>query len=96
MYSSLDSYPPGYLEVDHGGNVIGAASFILVFTTILLVLRLYARTLTKASWGWDEFLLAPSYLCLIGLLICLYRQSTVPWSQSQYNIPNYNIIEQFR
>ncbi|KAH8429732.1 uncharacterized protein LDX57_007404 [Aspergillus melleus] len=65
-------FPPGYMEADRGSQVIAASSFILVLTTILLAMRLYARSLTKAARGWDEFLLVPSYMCLIGLLICLY------------------------
>ncbi|RAL13171.1 uncharacterized protein BO97DRAFT_388960 [Aspergillus homomorphus CBS 101889] len=72
MSAQSSSYPAGWLEVDHGSRVMAAVSFILVFTTILLALRLYARSLTSASRGWDEFLLVPSYLCLLGLLVCLY------------------------
>ncbi|KAI9036750.1 cytochrome P450 [Aspergillus affinis] len=65
-------YPPGYLEEDRSSQVIVASSFILVLTTILLAMRLYARSLTKAVRGWDEFLLVPSYICLMGLIVCLY------------------------
>lgn len=72
MSSSTETYPSGYMEVNHGGRVIGAVTFILIFTSALLILRLYARSLTKATRGWDEFLLVPSYLLMLGLFICLY------------------------
>ncbi|KAL3473782.1 hypothetical protein BJX99DRAFT_261039 [Aspergillus californicus] len=67
-----DAQSPGYLETDNGSRVIIATSFILVLATVLLALRLFARSLTQARRGWDEFLLVPSYLCLVGLIICLY------------------------
>ncbi|KAL4966090.1 uncharacterized protein BDV14DRAFT_199223 [Aspergillus stella-maris] len=65
-------YPPSYLETDNGSRVVVASTFIIVLTTVLLALRLFARSLTQARRGWDEFLLIPSYLFLVGLIICLY------------------------
>ena len=75
--TNMTDFPPGYLEEDHGPKVLAATTVILVFTTVLLGLRIYARSLTKAERGWDEFLLYPSYLLLVGLLICLYRKSNI-------------------
>jgi hypothetical protein len=77
MSTQAPVYAPGFLDVNHSGRVFGAVSFILVFTTILLALRLYARSLTRASRGWDEYILVPSYLCLLGLLICLYGELSI-------------------
>ncbi|KAK1145155.1 hypothetical protein N8T08_004588 [Aspergillus melleus] len=70
--ADVPQYPPGYMEANRGNQVLAATSFILVLSTILLAMRLYARSLTKASRGWDEFLLVPSYMCVMGLSICLY------------------------
>lgn len=89
-------FPPGYLEANEGNQVIAAASFILVLTTILLAMRLYARSLTKATRGWDEFLLVPSYMCLVGLIICLYcrcafSKSTGLWSISSVTVAQHRL-----
>ena len=65
-------FPTGYLEENHGTRVLVATSVILVLSTTLLVLRLYARTLTSASRGWDEWILIPAWFFLLGLIICLY------------------------
>ncbi|PLB50941.1 cytochrome P450 [Aspergillus steynii IBT 23096] len=70
--SAEPQFPPGYMEANNGNQVIAATTFTLVLTTILLGMRLYARSLTDAARGWDEFLLVPSYLCCMGLMIVLY------------------------
>ena len=68
-------HPPGYLEADTSGNVYAATSIMLTFATILLGLRIYARTLTQATRGWDDFFLLPSYVLFLGLCILMYGQS---------------------
>lgn len=67
-------FPPGYLEEYTGDRVLAANTVILIASTILLALRLYARSLTRATRGWDEFLLVPAWIFLLGLIICLYRR----------------------
>ncbi|KAI1342702.1 hypothetical protein F5Y15DRAFT_312660 [Xylariaceae sp. FL0016] len=70
--TTATTYPPGYLEENRGDSVIAAATVILIFTTVLFGLRLYARSLTNAKRGWDDHLLIPAYVFLLGLLSCLY------------------------
>ncbi|KAH9908164.1 hypothetical protein F4778DRAFT_465868 [Xylariomycetidae sp. FL2044] len=65
-------FPPGELEADKSSEVIGAATTILVITTLLFGLRLVARSLTQAKRGWDDHLLIPAYFFLLGLIIILY------------------------
>lgn len=72
--SSLDQFPPGYLEENKGGRVIAAVTSMLAITTILFALRLYARSLTKAPRGWDDHLLIPSYIFMLGLIASIYGQ----------------------
>ena len=67
-------FPPGYLEEYSGDQLVVANTVILVIATSLLALRLYARSLTNASRGWDEFLLPPSWVLLLGLGILLYSK----------------------
>ncbi|KAI0191912.1 hypothetical protein F4808DRAFT_443429 [Astrocystis sublimbata] len=69
-------FPPGYLEEDHSGRVIAAATTILVLATIFFALRLIARNLTAAKRGWDDHLLIPSYLLLVALIATLYVDVT--------------------
>ncbi|KAL7624946.1 hypothetical protein AAE478_004160 [Parahypoxylon ruwenzoriense] len=71
---SPDQFPPGYLEEDNGGRVIAATTTILVITTVLFASRLYARSLTTAPRGWDDHLLIPAYILLLGLIGSLYAE----------------------
>ncbi|KAI1475335.1 hypothetical protein K445DRAFT_314477 [Daldinia sp. EC12] len=71
---SPDQFPPGYLEEDHGGRVIAAVTTILVVTTVLFGLRLWARSLTTAQRGWDDHVLIPAYIFLLALLGSLYAE----------------------
>lgn len=70
--ATLPDFPPGYLEEDHGPRVIAANTTILVVSTILFALRLIARSLTPAKRGWDDHVLIPAYIFLLGLIITLY------------------------
>jgi hypothetical protein len=67
-----NEFPPGYLEENRGSSVIAATTSILVICTVLFALRLVARFLTPAKRGWDDHLLIPSYMFLLGLVIILY------------------------
>lgn len=80
MMSDSVQYPPGYLEEDHGRRVIAACSVILVITTVLLPLRFYARSLAPGQRAWDDHLLIPAYVLLLGLVACLYGKSAEAYS----------------
>lgn len=66
--------PPEYLEEYTGNRVLAATTIILVLSTVLLGLRLYARSLTRAALGSDDFILLPAWILLLGLIICLYSK----------------------
>lgn len=72
MSASPPSFPPGYLEENNGGRVYAACTIILIVTTVLFPLRLYARSLTSAKRGWDDHVLIPSYVFLLGLIASVY------------------------
>lgn len=72
--SQSNDLPPEYLAEYSGARLIVANSIILVVATTLLALRLYARSLTNASRGWDEFLLPPAWILLLGLGIVIYSE----------------------
>lgn len=68
--------PPSWLADTSTASLVGVTSVMLPLATALLGLRLYSRHLTKASRGWDEFLLPPAYLGLVGLVVINYRKKT--------------------
>ncbi|PLB55593.1 integral membrane protein [Aspergillus steynii IBT 23096] len=55
-----------YLQEDISGQLVAAASVILVITTILLALRLYVRSLPNVKSGLEDFLLLPAYILSMG------------------------------
>ncbi|MCJ1377285.1 hypothetical protein MMC17_000377 [Xylographa soralifera] len=67
---------PEYLNQDLSGQLLAATTIILIFATALFVLRLYARSLTKAKWGWDDFLLPPAWILLVALCVTGYLSVT--------------------
>ena len=64
---------PSYLMEDCSRELIAAVITILTLSTILLALRLYARFLTKADRGWDEFLLPPAWILIVGVCVTNIR-----------------------
>lgn len=72
--SEKPHFPPGYLEADHSNQLLAANTVILAFATILLVLRLYARSLKNVKWGWDDILLPPAWILLVGTSVTGYRE----------------------
>ena len=68
-------FPPGYLEQDHGDHLVAAASIILVLTTVCLALRMYARHLTEANYGWEDGILSFAWICIVGACVTAFRES---------------------
>lgn len=58
---------PAYLAENCSSRLVAAIAVMLTLSTLFLVLRLYARTLTNASRGWDEYLLPIAWLFMVGL-----------------------------
>ena len=63
-----------YLEENSSGRLVAAATVILVLTSLLLALRLYARALTAFERGWDEFLLPAAWILVVGSCTVSYRK----------------------
>lgn len=70
--TSAKDYPPGYLEADNSKQLYVATTICLTLCTLLLCLRLWARSLTRAERGWDDFFLIPSYVLFVGVCILMY------------------------
>lgn len=64
-----------YLEEDSSGQLVAATTVMLVLPSLLLALRLYARVLTAAERGWDEFLLPVAWILVVGTCATCYRKN---------------------
>lgn len=74
MASLLPQLPPKYLSQNTSGQVITANTVILTIATVLLMLRFHARTLSSANRGWDDLLLLPAWILLVGTCVTGYRE----------------------
>lgn len=66
---------PEYLKAYNGHQVLVADAIILALTTVLLGLRIYVRSFKTAARGWDDYLLPPAWLLLVGLGIIVFGMS---------------------
>ncbi len=62
MSSSQASPSPA----NDGGQLIGLAIFFIIFTSIIVLLRFYARYLARAGFWWDDWILLVAYVSITG------------------------------
>jgi hypothetical protein len=61
---------------EYCGNELVTISIVFIFVnTIMVILRFYARSITKASYGWDDCLVFASFvvnitLCVVSICTC--------------------------
>ena len=61
-------------NVEYSGNTLVAISIIFVIlNAIFVTLRCYARSLTKAVYGWDDYLIFASLISNTALSVVLIR-----------------------
>lgn len=72
--NSAVEYPLSYLEADISDQLYATTSVILILCTVLMGLRLWARHLTPAGRGWDDYFLVPSYVLFLALCILMYSE----------------------
>ncbi|KAF7862477.1 hypothetical protein EAF04_007350 [Stromatinia cepivora] len=65
-------FTPEYMNAYTGNQVVIADATILALSTILLGLRIYVRSSRSAARGWDDYLLLPAWLLLVGLGIIVF------------------------
>ncbi|THV48372.1 hypothetical protein BGAL_0252g00040 [Botrytis galanthina] len=63
---------PEYLNAYTGNRVMIADAIILTLSTIFLGLRIYVRSFKTAARGWDDYLLPPAWLLLVGLGVIIF------------------------
>ena len=69
----METFPPGYLEEYRGWVLITVACVFAVLECVLVALRLYARKVSRAGLGWDDYW---SIITLVRVLMW-----SVEWSQ---------------
>jgi hypothetical protein len=74
---STSEFPPGYLEQYSGKPMVATTVAILVIATILFGLRAWVRISLTTFKGWDDYLLLPAWLVLIGLGATILSKSRV-------------------
>lgn len=60
---------PEHVTNYSGGSVIAVAVLFTVLDLLFAILRELARYRTKATWGWDDYLIIPALTVNIGLCV---------------------------
>jgi hypothetical protein len=56
-----------------GGQLQTIAIIFITLNTLFVALRFYARHMTKAGLGWDDFFISAGYVSNVGLCITAIR-----------------------
>ncbi|MCJ1265172.1 hypothetical protein MMC22_005047 [Lobaria immixta] len=60
---------PQYLNEYRGDTLITIAALFIALESISVILRVYARTITTSTMGWDDILIPLGWLANIGLCV---------------------------
>jgi len=69
MNAPVALYSPQYLAEDNGPTIIATASLMIIFSTVFVGLRYYARYLTTTKFGAEDIIIPFAWLAEIGLCI---------------------------
>lgn len=64
-----------YLDEYNGAAIEAVTIVLIILITVAVALRFLARRLQSATWGWDDFLMIPSWLTCLAVCICSLGQS---------------------
>ena len=53
---------PANNSVDGGNQMVTVSITFIILNTVFVILRCYARSLTKATYGWDDYLIFASLI----------------------------------
>ena len=67
MTAPVAQYSPEYLAEDIGSTIIAAASLMIIFCTLFVGLRYYARYLTSTAFGTEDVIIPFAWLAEIAL-----------------------------
>lgn len=65
---------------ENGKTEFITAIFFAVLATFAVALRLYARTLSKARYGWDDWYIVVALICFYGYL------ADTTWGECSINV----------
>lgn len=60
---------PEYLAQDIGPTVVATASLMIIFCTVFVGLRYWARYLTNTQWGIEDIFIPLAWIAEMGLCI---------------------------
>ncbi|ORY12762.1 hypothetical protein BCR34DRAFT_482258 [Clohesyomyces aquaticus] len=69
MSDSSLSLSPQFLAEDIGPTIVATASLMIIFSTIFIALRYYARYLTQTKFGIEDVIIPLAYIAELGLCI---------------------------
>ena len=58
-----ERFPPGFLEENRGYVLITVAAVFAVLEITMVGLRLYARKVSRAKLGWDDYWIMITLVC---------------------------------
>ena len=63
-------FPPGYLDEYRGRTPVRVAIAFLIMETLCIILRFYARRISKVRWGADDILILPGFILCVAVCAC--------------------------
>ncbi|KAJ4300698.1 hypothetical protein N0V90_002786 [Kalmusia sp. IMI 367209] len=69
MNAPVIAYSPGYLAEDIGPTISATAALMIIFCTVFVALRYYARYLTSTKFGAEDVIIPFAWLAEMGLCI---------------------------
>ena len=75
-------FSPEFLAENQSYRAVRTGIAMLVVETIFVALFFISRYKSKASFGMDTYLMAPGYICCLGLIIMTFRKSRLIWVEN--------------
>jgi len=86
---ALPLVTPEYLKEYRGDTLLAICVTFIIFETVFVVLRCYARYLTTSSFGWDDAIIPAAWLANIGLaILCISSYYNVPYEMMNIVLTN--------
>ncbi|KAF2121791.1 hypothetical protein BDV96DRAFT_681862 [Lophiotrema nucula] len=69
MSAPTSTPSPAYLSEDIGPTILATASLMIIFATLFVILRYYARYLTQTKFGAEDIIIPFAWIAEIGICI---------------------------
>jgi hypothetical protein len=62
--------PSAFSNQEYCGNKLVTISIVfIILNSVFVILRFYARSITKAAYGWDDYLIIASFISNVSLCV---------------------------